>query len=118
MPYARCAYCGYIALLTCSGQFMPHQPMLVQISAMGPACGYCGPLPPIYTCPFMHTQYLFLPGTSPMPQPGGGASYAPVVQAPPGTSEKGLNKAFTEILGKMAGEFGKSAATQLFGGSS
>ena len=116
MPYARCAYCGYTALLTCSGQFMPHSTTLVQMSGMGPACAYCGPLPPIFTCPFMHTQYLYLPSAGPMPQPRGGAAYALVVQAPPGTSEHGLSKAFSEALGKLAGEFGKGAAAQLFGG--
>ena len=77
--YARCAYCGYTAPLNCSGQFMPHPTMFVEATAMGPTCPMCGPLPPVFTCPFFHTQYLYLAGASPMPQQG--YAYAAVVQA-------------------------------------
>lgn len=117
MHYARCAYCGYTAPLTCSGQFMPHATALISITGMGPACPACGPLPPIFTCPFMHTQYLYVPGASPMPQPRTGYVYAPVVQAQPGASEHTLRKAFTEVIGKVAAEFGKGAAQAIFGQS-
>ena len=84
MHYARCAYCGYTAPLTCSGQFMPHPTALISMIGTDPTCPACGPLPPIFTCPFMHTQYLYVPGASPMPQPGTRYVYAPVVQAQPG----------------------------------
>jgi hypothetical protein len=109
--YARCAYCGYTAPLTCSGRFMPHMTALVSMTAMGPTCPSCGPLPPIFTCPFMHTQYLYVPGSSPQP----GYVYAPVVQAQPGASEQSLNKAFGDFVGKVATGFGKGAAEALFG---
>lgn len=115
MLYARCAYCGYTAPLNCSGRFMPHPTMLVSMTGMGPTCPACGPLPPIFTCPFMHTQYLYVPGASPMPQPGAGYVYAPVVQAQPGASDHTLRKAFTEVMGKVAAEFGKGAAQAIFG---
>lgn len=115
MLYARCAHCGYIAPLTCSGQFMPHMTAYVAATPMGPACPMCGPLPPIFTCPYGFTQYLFLPGTStPMPQ-GGGYTYAPVVQAQPGASEQSLGEAFGDVVGKVATEIGKGAAEAMFG---
>ena len=115
MLYARCGHCGYIAPLTCSGAFMPHVTMLVSATAMGPTCPVCGPLPPIFTCPFGFTQYLYLPGMSPpMPQ-GGGYAYAPVVQAQPGTSEHGLREMFGDVVGKVATEIGKGAAQAMFG---
>jgi hypothetical protein len=117
MLYARCAYCGYTAPLTCSGQFMPHPTALVSMTGMGPTCPACGPRAPISTCPFMHTQYLYVPGASPMPQPGAGSVYAPVVQAQPGASEHTLSKAFGEVIGKVATEIGRGAAQAIFGQS-
>jgi hypothetical protein len=113
MLYARCAYCGYTAPLTCSGQFMPHQTMLVEATAMGPTCPACGPLPPVFTCPFFHTQYLYIPGVSPAPQPG--YTYAPVVQAPPGASEHTLNKGFGSVLGELGVGIGKGAMEAVLG---
>jgi len=80
---------------------MPHPTMFVELTAMGPTCPQCGPLPPVFTCPYMHTQYLYIPGVSGAPQPG--YSYAPVVQAQPGASNQTLNKAFAEF-GKGMGE--------------
>ena len=113
MLYARCAHCGYIAPLTCSGRFMPHQTMLVSLTGMGPTCPACGPLPPVFTCPYGFTQYLYLPGT-PMPQ-GGGYSYAPVVQAQPGASPKTLKEMFADVVGKAAASAGEEAVDQVFG---
>jgi hypothetical protein len=113
MLYARCAFCGYTAPLTCSGQFMPHQTMLVEATAMGPTCPACGPLPPVFTCPFFHTQYLYIPGVSPAPQPG--YTYAPVVQAPPGASEHTLNKGFGSVLGELGVGIGKGAVEAVLG---
>jgi hypothetical protein len=88
--------------------------MLVELTAMGPTCPMCGPLPPVFTCPYFHTQYLYVPGASPMPQPGG-AAYAPVVQAAPGASDHTLKKAFGELVGNVGTEIGKGAAQALFG---
>ena len=80
---------------------------------MGPTCPMCGPLPPIFTCPFFHTQYLYIPGVSPMPQRG--YTYAPVVQAQPGASDASLKSAFGDALGEIATEIGKGAAEAMFG---
>lgn len=113
MLYARCAYCGYTAPLNCSGQFMPHPTMLVEATAMGPTCPMCGPLPPVFTCPFFHTQYLYIQGVSGMPQQG--YTYAAVVQAPAGASDHTLSKAFGEFFGHAGTELGKGAAQAIFG---
>jgi hypothetical protein len=113
MLYARCAFCGYTAPLNCSGTFMPHPTALVEATAMGPTCPLCGPLPPVFTCPFFHTQYLYLPGVSPMPQPG--YTYAPVVQAQPGASAQTLNKGFGEVLGELGAGIGRGAVEAMFG---
>ena len=65
MLYARCAFCGYIAPLSCSGTFMPHPTTPVEATAMGATCPVCGPLPPVFTCPFFrHPVPLLLPGIS------------------------------------------------------
>ena len=101
MLYARCAFCGYTDALTCSGRFMPHMPTPVSLTTAGPTCPYCGPLPLVFTCPYMHTQYLYIPGFSSAPQQG--YAYAPVVQAQPGASNKALDSAFGEF-GKGLGE--------------
>jgi hypothetical protein len=111
--YARCAYCGYTAPLNCSGQFMPHPTAYVSLTTMGPTCPVCGPLPAVFTCPFFHTQYLYVPGVSPMPQQG--YTYAPVVQAQPGASEQTLSKAFGNLIGNIGTEIGRGAAEAMFG---
>ena len=113
MLYARCSYCGYTAPLNCSGQFMPHPTTFVSLTNMGPTCPACGPLPPVFTCPYFHTQYLYIPGMSPAPQQG--AAYAPVVQAQPGTSEQSLSEMFGDVVGKAMGEFGRGAVEAMFG---
>ena len=113
MLYARCAYCGYIVPLSCSGTFMPHMPVAVEITANGATCPMCGPLPPVFTCPFMHTQYLYLPGVSAMPQQG--YTYAAVVQAQPGASKEQLNSGFGKAMGELGAGIGKGAVEALFG---
>jgi hypothetical protein len=113
MLYARCSFCGYTDALTCSGAFMPHMTVYVSLTARGPTCPTCGPLQPYFVCPWFHQNYLYIPGYSSAPQPG--YAYAPVVQAQAGASEHSLSKAFGEILGHMAGEFGKGAAQAMFG---
>jgi hypothetical protein len=59
----------------------------------------------------MHTQYLYVPGYSQLPQPG--YAYAPVVQAQPGASDQSLAKAFVQAVGKAVGEGANEA---MFGG--
>jgi hypothetical protein len=112
MLYARCSTCGYTAALTCSGSFLPHPPVPVAPTGSGAACPRCGPLPPVFTCPFFHTQYLYLPGSSPAPQPG--YSYAPVVQAPAGASPESVGKAFAKSFGQG---LGSGLADAFFGGN-
>jgi hypothetical protein len=90
---------------------MPHPTMLVELTAMGPTCPSCGPLPPAFMCPYGHAQYLYVPGVSPMPQQG--YAYAPVVQAQPGASDGSLAKAFVQAVGKAVGEGANEA---MFGG--
>jgi hypothetical protein len=113
MLYARCAYCGYIAPLSCSGTFMPHPTTPVEATAMGATCPLCGPLPPVFTCPFFHTQYLYLPGISGMPQQG--YTYAAVVQAQPGASKETLNSGFGKAMGELGAGIGKGAVEAFFG---
>ena len=115
MLYARCAFCGYTAPLNCSGQFMPHPTMLVELTAMGPTCPACGPLPPVFTCPFMHTQYLYIPGVSGMPQQG--YTYAAVAQVQPGTSEQGVQKALGKVAEGIGEKLGEGIAQAMFGQS-
>jgi hypothetical protein len=111
--YARCAFCGYTAGLTCSGSFMPHPTMFVELTNMGPTCPACGPLPPVFTCPYMHTQYLYVPGVSGMPQQG--YAYAPVVQAQPGASDQEIKKLIIKVVGKAVETVGEPAAEAMFG---
>src|SRR5438093_12080462 len=111
--YARCAFCGYTAALNCSGQFMPHPTMLVELTAMGPTCPACGPLPPVFTCPYMHTQYLYIPGVSGMPQQG--YAYAAVAQVQPGASNQTIQKAIGHVLGEVGEKDGEGAVEARFG---
>lgn len=114
MLYARCAFCGAIVPLWCSGQFMAHAPVPVAATPMGAACSMCGVLPPIFTCGFCwNRQFLLLPGAPPPAPayPGATQSMAAVVQAPQNASDSVLRDAFTEF----AGELGKGAAQALFG---
>jgi hypothetical protein len=111
--YARCAFCGYTAALNCSGQFMPHPTMLVSLTNMGPTCPQCGPLPPVFTCPLMHTQYLYIPGVSPMPQQG--YAYAPVAQVQPGASESGIQEKLNNVAEGLGEKLGEGIVQGLFG---
>ncbi len=113
MLYARCAFCGYTAPLNCSGSFMPHPTMFVELTAMGPTCPQCGPLPPVFTCPFMHTQYLYIPGVSPMPQQG--YTYAAVAQVQPGASEQSVKSAIVKALEPLAEKMGEGGVEAMFG---
>jgi hypothetical protein len=111
--YARCAFCGYTAALNCSGQFMPHPTMLVELTAMGPTCPACGPLPPVFTCPYFHTQYLYIPGVSPMPQQG--YAYAAVAQVQPGASNQSVQNALGKVAEGVGEKLGEGIAQAMFG---
>lgn len=115
MLYARCAFCGYTAPLNCSGQFMPHPTMLVSLTAMGPTCPACGPLPPFFMCPNMHQQYLYVPGYSPAPQQG--YAYAPVAQVQPGASDQSIQKELGKVAVHLGGKLGEGIVQGIFGQS-
>jgi hypothetical protein len=111
--YARCAFCGAIVPLWCSGQFMPHMPSPVAASPMGAYCSMCGVLSPVFTCGFCWgRQLLALPGApTPAPAvPGTSPQHAQVVHAKSGASDKVLNKLF-----EVGGEIGKEAVRAYFG---
>ncbi len=113
MLYAGCGFCGAIVPLWCSGQFMPHVPVAVAATPMGPTCSVCGILPPIFTCGFCwNRQFLVLPGApATAPLAGSSQNWAPVVQAQPGASQHVV----MELLKEAAGGFGKEAAEVFFG---
>jgi len=77
---------------------------------MGPYCPYCGPMPPVFTCPRCGTiQGLYMQGmAAPSQMPGVGPLVAPVVQtqgsAPPS------HGAFQQLAIEIAGAFGKGFA--------
>jgi hypothetical protein len=110
--YARCAFCGYTAPLNCSGSFMPHPTMFVELTAMGPTCPTCGPLPPVFTCPFMHTQYLYVPGYT---APQQGYAYAPVAQVQPGASDHSIQSELGKVAVQLGGKLGEGVVQGIFG---
>jgi hypothetical protein len=117
MLYAGCARCQSVTTLMCGGQFMPHVPVPVEASPMGPACGWCGPLPPIFTCMVCGTtQGLYIPGMTVPPAQGAGVAplVAPVAQAPPGASANqvhgGIKDAGREFVTSFSKGLGEEAA--------
>jgi hypothetical protein len=118
MLYARCAFCGAIVPLWCSGTFMPHMPMPVAATPAGPVCQACGVLPPVFTCGFCFgRQLLVLPGAQPPAPafPGAQQTYAPVIQAQQGASESTLKKSFAKFAEGFMNQAGQSAANMMFG---
>ena len=135
--YAGCSRCGAVVPLWCAGQFMPHQPYPVAGTPMGPACGFCGPLRPVFTCTICWTpQMLYLPGSNFMQMSGfGGGGWgagpgaapnqlvAPVVQAQPGAAPNQLGDLFKsaatqfvkEFTGGFGKQFGQDAASAMSG---
>jgi len=100
MLYVGCSRCGAIGPLVCAGQFMPHMAVPAEPTAWGPACGFCGPFPPIFTCGRCFTQQWLVQQGAAMPQGyQWGQAVAPVVQAPQGASH-------SQVHG-MVGEFAK-----------
>jgi len=89
--------------------------MLVSLTAMGPTCPACGPLPPVFTCPFMHTQYLYVPGVSPMPQQG--YAYAPVAQVQPGASDATIQGKLGDVALEIGTKLGQGVVQGILGQS-
>ena len=113
MLVVMCAFCGWTGPLGCSGMFMPHPPMLITLTASGPTCPACGPWPPVYTCPWGHSQYLYVPGVSPMPQQG--YTYAPVAQVPPGASDQTIKEKLGDVGLDLGKKFGQGVVQGILG---
>ena len=120
MLYVGCGFCRAIVPLWCSGQFMPHLPVLVVRGPMGVYCGMCGLLPPFFTCTFCWMrQMLFLPGIAVTPSamsPGQNMTMAPVVQVQPGTPENLVPNFINELTAGFAKQFGSELASMVFRG--
>jgi hypothetical protein len=112
MLFVGCSFCRSIGPLWCAGQLMPHMPVAVEPSPWGPACGFCGVMPPYFTCMNCRTvQLMYLAGTAPPQGMAPGQLIAPVVQAPQHAGEGQVKKlifAFVNEAVKGAGdEFGQ-----------
>jgi hypothetical protein len=90
----------------CAGGFPPHPPFPVELTPFGPACRFCGPLPPAFTCTVCGTfQALVLPGAAPPPRPAFGAGpqlAAPVVQTSPNASKSQMRVAVESFVTSFA----------------
>jgi hypothetical protein len=118
MLYVGCSNCRRVDALWCAGRFMPHPPVYVEPSPMGPYCGYCGPLPTIFTCFYCGAvQAMYMPGmtTPQLTGPGSTQLVAPAFQAAPGASQAqvnyGLKQAADTFLGAAGKEVGHQAAS-------
>ena len=90
MLVAGCSNCRSIAPLWCAGQVMPHAPLYVEPSPMGPYCGWCGLMPPVFTCVQCGTtQGVYMTGMA-VPRALGQGLVAPVFAASEGTSQNQL----------------------------
>jgi hypothetical protein len=111
MLFAGCSNCRSIAPLWCAGQVMPHAPLYVESSPMGPYCGWCGPMPPVFTCFNCGTrQGLYMSGMA-VPRALGQGLVAPVFAASEGTSQNqlvrgliGVAKVFVNEAAEQAGQ--------------
>jgi hypothetical protein len=117
MLHAGCSRCQSVTTLICAGRFMVHPAVPVEPSPMGPACGWCGLLPPVFTCMVCGTtQGLYIPGMTVMPAQGAGIAplVAPAVQAPQGASPAqvhgGLKEVGLEFISSFGKGFGEGAA--------
>jgi len=98
---------------------MPHAPLPVGASPMGPYCGFCGILAPVFVCTVCWTrQALYLPGAPfapPVGVPGLSQYIAPVVQAPQGAGQNQLSGLFqtaaSQFVKEFAGGLGQQAAS-------
>jgi hypothetical protein len=111
MLVAGCSNCRSIAPLWCAGQVMPHAPLYVEPSPMGPYCGWCGLMPPVFTCFQCGTrQGLYMTGMA-VPRALGQGLVAPVFAASEGTSQNqlvrgliGVAKIFVNEAAEQAGQ--------------
>ena len=104
MLYAQCVYCRNVAPLVCTGVLMMHPPMPCVATPQGPACRWCGPMPPGYTCSnCFGSQTLAGPTAGQGPAfPGAQPGVAPVAQA--GSSSSGGKYDWLQAAGKGVGE--------------
>lgn len=108
MLAAGCSNCRSIAPLWCAGQFMPHAPLYVEPSPMGPCCAWCGLMPPVFTCfACGTTQGLYMPGMA-VPQTRGPGLLAPVISTSEGASQGQIARLMTGAVKTLLNE----AATQ------
>ena len=99
MLYVGCCWCRSIVTLVCAGQSMPHMAVPVEQTVYGPACAYCGVLPPVFTCGNCYTaQWLIVQGAGVPQGYQWGQPSAPVVQAPANASHSQVS----DLLGKFA----------------
>lgn len=90
---------------------MPHAPLYVEPTPMGPACGWCGLMPPVFICMQCGTrQGLYMTGMA-VPRALGQGLVAPVVAASEGTSHSqvidgliGVAKTFVTAAAEQAGQ--------------
>jgi hypothetical protein len=96
---------------------MPHMPVPVAATPMGPCCSACGVLPPVFTCGFCWGQQLLvLPGMAPpAAMPGTQQAYAPVIHAQQNASDSTLKSGFSKLGESFGSELGKAAAQAIFG---
>ncbi|MEO8689221.1 MAG: hypothetical protein ABI611_13515 [Solirubrobacteraceae bacterium] len=119
MNYAGCSACGSIVPLMCAGSFPMHPPMPVQASPMGPYCGFCGLLQPVFVCTTCGTmQGVYLPGMAvPQAQRMGMPLVAPVLQAPSGAPPNqvraGLKDVALDFLSSAAKQAGTNVGNQM-----
>jgi hypothetical protein len=108
MLYVGCSSCPNIAPFVCTGLAMFHPAMPTEPSPMGPFCGFCGVLPPVFMCGMCGTvQRLFVPGMSAPPTPtfGGPQLVAAAMQAPAGKPPS--RGAFQTLMVKIADTAGE-----------
>jgi len=111
MNYAGCIRCGNIVPLMCSGSFPMHMPMPMQMSPMGPFCGYCGARWQVFTCTLCGTpQTPWMPGMQMPTSPGWAAAQmvSPVVQAAPGATQYTLRGDMHDAVIAFAKSGGKA----------
>jgi hypothetical protein len=110
MLYVGCSNCRRVDALWCAGQFMPHAPMYVEPSPMGPFCGVCGPLPQIFRCMYCGAvQAMYMPGMA-APQltgPGSAQLVAPAFQAAPNASPSHVDSGLKQCANAFLSTFGK-----------
>ena len=116
MLFTGCSCCRSIVPLYCGGQFVPHVPVPVGATPMGPCCNFCGLLAPVFVCTVCWTrQALYLPGSRfapPVGVPGLSQYVAPVVQAPMGTGQNQLSGLFQSVASQFFKEFAAGFGNQ------